>query len=105
MKTLLLCSFLLAAIGGNVMGNSENTLSFKSTYSANVVSDNITLINDTPNAIKVHTGSGEVTLNPKGGKTSFSCNPGKQIKFDGKVAFKVTEDMCGTTIKLSQYLK
>ncbi len=105
MKKLILSSLLLLAIGGNVIGNYGFSVNPIELISTNVVGDNITLINDTPNAIKVHTGSGEVTLNPKGGKTSFSCNPGKQVKCDGVVAFKVTEDMCGTTIKLSQYVK
>jgi RNase P/RNase MRP subunit p29 len=67
--------------------------------------ENITLINDTPNKLKIHTGSGEVSLNPRGGKTSFSCNPGKTVKADGNVIFKVSEDMCGKTIKLSEYIK
>ncbi len=67
--------------------------------------DGITLINDTPNKLKIHTGTGEVTLNARGGKTSFSCNPGKTIKADGNAIFKVTAEMCGKTIKLSEYIK
>lgn len=67
--------------------------------------DGITLINDTPNKLKIHTGTGEVTLNARGGKTSFSCTKGKTVKADGVVIFKVSEDMCGKTIKLSEYIK
>ncbi len=64
----------------------------------------IKLVNDTDKKLSIHTGTGTVTLNPGGGSTSFSCTPGKSIKADGKEIFKVTEKMCGETIKLSKYL-
>jgi len=104
MKKLILGVAILSAFSHSAICNDNLKTSTQSNI--NVVYDEgkITLINDTANAIKVHTGSGEVTLNPRGGKTSFSCNPGKSIKFDGEVAFKVTEEMCGETIKLSTYL-
>lgn len=73
-------------------------------HKAEISGKKITLINDTSEKLKIHTGSGSVSLNPRGGKTSFSCNPGKKVKADGKVIFKVTDDMCGKTIKLSKYL-
>lgn len=66
--------------------------------------DNITLLNDTDNKLSVHTGTGSVTLNARGGKTSFSCKVGKSIKVEGKEVFKVKETMCGETVKLSTYL-
>lgn len=65
---------------------------------------NITLLNDTGNKLSVHTGTGTTSLNANGGKTSFSCKVGKSIKVDGKEIFKVTEKMCGETVKLSTYL-
>jgi hypothetical protein len=66
--------------------------------------DKIKLVNDTDKKISIHTGTGSVTLNPGGGSTSFSCTIGKSIKADGKEIFKVTEKMCGETIKPSSYL-
>ena len=65
---------------------------------------NITLLNDTGNKLSVHTGTGTTSLNANGGKTSFSCKVGKSIKVEGKEIFKVTEKMCGETVKLSTYL-
>lgn len=65
---------------------------------------NITLLNDTGNKLSVHTGTGTTSLNANGGKTSFSCKVGKSIKVEGKEVFKVTEKMCGETVKLSAYL-
>ena len=66
---------------------------------------NITLLNDTGNKLSVHTGTGTTSLNANGGKTSFSCKVGKSIKVEGKEVFKVTEKMCGETVKLSTYLE
>lgn len=65
---------------------------------------NITLINDTDKKLSVHTGTGTVSLNPRGGKTSFSCKVGKSVKVEGKEVFQVSEKMCGETVKLSTYL-
>lgn len=71
------------------------------------MSSSFTLINDTKEAVSIHTGSGFTTLN-KGSKTSISCNVGKEVRWAEKGAkkgliFKITNDMCGKTIKLSQY--
>ena len=63
-----------------------------------------TLINDTSEKVKVHTGSGETSLNPRGGKTSISCKSGRNVKANGKVIFKISEDLCGKTVKLSSYM-
>ena len=65
---------------------------------------NITLLNDTGNKVSVHTGTGTTSLNANGGKTSFSSKLGKYIKVEGKEIFKVTEKICGETVKLSTYL-
>ena len=64
----------------------------------------ITLINDTSEKLSVHTGSGSTSLNPRGGKTSFSCNIGKKVKVNGDVIFTISDSHCGETIKLSEYL-
>ncbi len=104
MKKLILGVTVFSFLSLSVIGNEPLNANAQTMRSIGNDEGKITLINDSPNAIKVHTGTGEVTLNPRGGKTSFSCDPGKSIKFDGKVAFKVTEEMCGQTIKLSTYL-
>ena len=67
------------------------------------------LINDTKGPISIYTGTGFVTLN-KGGSTSIGCNVGKEVRHadsgkKGDVIFKITTDMCGKTIKLSEYIK
>lgn len=93
------CSLLLVNAAAPITNSSDNI------YIANSGGDNITLINDTQNKLKIHTGTGEVTLNARGGRTSFSCTIGKTVKADGNVIFKVSEDMCGKTIKLSEYIK
>lgn len=66
------------------------------------------LINDTKGKVSIHTGSGFVSLN-KGSKTSITCNSGKEVRWAESgskkgVIFKITDDMCGETIKLSEYL-
>ena len=72
-----------------------------------VISSSFTLLNDTKEAVSVHTGSGFVTLQ-KGSKTSISCNVGKEVSWaeSGKkkgVIFKISSDMCGETVRLSDY--
>jgi hypothetical protein len=72
-----------------------------------VISSSLTLLNDTKETVSVHTGSGFVTLQ-KGSKTTISCNVGKEISWaeSGKkkgVIFKISNDMCGETVKLSDY--
>lgn len=67
------------------------------------VSSSFKLINDTGEKVKVSHKGGSVSLN-NGGSTSINCDEGKEISVNGKVAFEVTSDMCGKTIKLSKYL-
>lgn len=67
-----------------------------------------TLINDTKDKVTIHTGSGIVSLN-KGGKTSISCNVGKEVCWaeNGKklgVIFKIQDAHCGQTVKLSSVM-
>lgn len=80
------------------------TFTFLYITSAFAGDGNITLLNDTGNKLSVHTGTGTVTLNARGGKTSFSCKVGKSVKVEGKEVFQVNEKMCGETVKLSTYL-
>jgi hypothetical protein len=82
----------------------------------NVVSGNVVLadgfvkiVNDTPNKVEIHTGSGYTTLYPRGGSTSVKCEEGRKISFadggkKGKTIFTINSNMCGKTVKLSEYL-
>jgi hypothetical protein len=67
------------------------------------------LVNDTKEKIRIHTGTGVVTLNNGGGSTSIRCDSNAKIhtapngtKKD--FIFQVDESMCDKTIKLSAYL-
>ena len=73
------------------------------------VASSFSLINDTKDKVSIHTGTGFVSLN-KGSKTSIGCNIGKEVCWaeSGKkrdVIFKITKDMCGKTLKLSELMK
>lgn len=63
----------------------------------------LTIKNDLSKAVRVHTGFGETTMT-KGASTTVTCSPGKTVKVEGKVVFKVTSDMCGTTVNLSDHM-
>lgn len=102
-RVVLLAAIAVASFGlysfNTVPSNDVNTEAF--------MQSSFTLINDTGSAVSIHTGSGFVTLN-KGGKTSISCNTGKEVRYaeSGKkldLIFKISSDMCGKTIKLSNY--
>ena len=104
MKIILL-SIYSAVIGLNVVSIKEtnnivNEIKLESSFS---------LINDTKDKISIHTGTGFVSLN-KGSKTSIGCNVGKEVRWanegkKGDVIFKITADMCGKTLKLSELMK
>jgi hypothetical protein len=104
MKIILL-SIYSAVIGLNVFpikqtNNIVNEIKLESSFS---------LINDTKDKISIHTGTGFVSLN-KGSKTSIGCNVGKEVRWanegkKGEVIFKITADMCGKTLKLSELMK
>ncbi len=73
------------------------------------VGESFSLINDTKDKISIHTGTGFVSLN-KGSKTSIGCNVGKEVRWadsgkKGDVIFKITKEMCGETLKLSELMK
>lgn len=73
------------------------------------IGESFSLINDTKDKVSIHTGTGFVSLN-KGSKTSIGCNVGKEVRWaesgkKGDVVFKITKDMCGKTLKLSELIK
>jgi hypothetical protein len=66
------------------------------------------LVNDTKEKVSIYTGSGYVSIN-KGGSTSITCNTSKSVHWAEKgskkeLIFKIVSDICGKTIKLSDYL-
>ena len=104
-KIILLSSFVVLTSFGTIT-NTENTSSVKTEI---VVGESFSLINDSKDKISIHTGTGFVSLN-KGSKTSIGCNVGKEVRWanegkKGDVIFKITADMCGKTLKLSELTK
>jgi hypothetical protein len=104
-KIILLSSFVVLTSFGTIT-NTENTSSVKT---ETVVGESFSLINDSKDKISIHTGTGFVSLN-KGSKTSIGCNVGKEVRWanegkKGDVIFKITADMCGKTLKLSELTK
>ena len=104
-KAILLLSFVVLS-SFNSTSNIE--IKSKSTISI-VIGENFSLINDSKDKISIHTGTGFVSLN-KGSKTSIGCNIGKEVRWanegkKGDVIFKITADMCGKTLKLSELMK
>jgi hypothetical protein len=104
-KIILLSSFVVLTSFGTIT-NTENTSSVKT---ETVVGESFSLINDSKDKISIHTGTGFVSLN-KGSKTSIGCNVGKEVRWanegkKGDVIFKITADMCGKTLKLSELMK
>ena len=104
-KIILLSSFVVLTSFGTIT-NTENTSSVKTEI---VVGESFSLINDSKDKISIHTGTGFVSLN-KGSKTSIGCNVGKEVRWanegkKGDVIFKITADMCGKTLRLSELTK
>ncbi len=104
-KIILLSSFVVLTSFGTIT-NTENTSSVKT---ETVVGESFSLINDSKDKISIHTGTGFVSLN-KGSKTSIGCNVGKEVRWanegkKGDLIFKITADMCGKTLKLSELMK
>lgn len=90
-------------------GTSEKINSNKKSNIEVVLGESFSLINDSKDKISIHTGTGFVSLN-KGSKTSIGCNVGKEVRWanegkKGDVIFKITADMCGKTLKLSELMK
>lgn len=100
---MMLCSLLLA--GTTFAGNE--TIQLKD-FTFNSV-ESLKIVNDTDDDIRIHTGSGTVTLTRRGGSTSITCKAGTKIHTapDGvkkDLIFTVEDEMCGKTVKLSEYL-
>ncbi|MEQ3661435.1 MAG: hypothetical protein ABNG98_01155 [Flavobacterium sp.] len=98
---------ILAALSLGLTSFSTKEIS-KTLIEVNV-GESFSLINDTKDKISIHTGTGFVSLN-KGSKTSIGCNVGKEVSWaksgkKGDVIFKITKDMCGETLKLSELMK
>lgn len=102
---ILLFSIYLSVIGLNVVNIKQNNAIIK----AATIESSFSLINDSKDKISIHTGTGFVSLN-KGSKTSIGCNIGKEVRWanegkKGDVIFKITSEMCGKTLKLSELTK
>ena len=106
MKLVILAlSFVMLTSFGTV----EKVILGKTLGTEVVVGESFSLINDSKDKISIHTGTGFVSLN-KGSKTSIGCNVGKEVRWGnegkkGDVIFKITADMCGKTLKLSELMK
>ncbi len=104
-KAILLLSFVVLTSFGTIP-NPEIKSNLKT---ETVLGESFSLINDSKDKISIHTGTGFVSLN-KGSKTSIGCNVGKEVRWanegkKGDVIFKITADMCGKTLKLSELMK
>ena len=102
---ILALSFVMLTSFGTV----EKVILGKTLGTEVVVGESFSLINDSKDRISIHTGTGFVSLN-KGSKTSIGCNVGKEVRWanegkKGDVIFKITADMCGKTLKLSELTK
>lgn len=102
MKKVFAAAMIFAACATGFAMNTGETTEENGTEVP--VGSRYTILNDTDEKVRVHTGYGETTLNPNGGRTSVTCDPGKKVKVDGDVIFEVTSDMCGETVRLSDYL-
>ena len=104
-KAILLLSFVVLT-SFSTIPNPEINSNLKT---ETVLGESFSLINDSKDKISIHTGTGFVSLN-KGSKTSIGCNVGKEVRWanegkKGDVIFKITADMCGKTLKLSELMK
>lgn len=105
MKKIILTLIFGLALSSFAPINETKTLTIET---VDVYGGSFSLINDTKDKVTIHTGSGIVSLN-KGGKTSISCNVGKEVCWaedgkKGKVIFKIQDSHCGQTIKLSSVM-
>ena len=87
---------------------TENTVTSTNPSVEAVNAGSFSILNDTKGPVSIHTGSGFVTLN-KGSKTSVTCNVGKEVSYGengkkGSVIFKITDSMCGETVRLPDYI-
>jgi hypothetical protein len=101
MKKVILAFAFVGALTLSIAGNGEGENTKIETV--NYKGGKLTIKNDLGKAVRVHTGFGETTMT-KGASTTVTCSPGKSVKVEGKVVFKVTSDMCGTTVNLSDHM-
>jgi hypothetical protein len=110
MKILFLSLLTMACMMSFYSSQSAKTtihsIKIEATLAPNASS--FKLVNDTGSKIRIHTGSGVVSLN-NGGSTSINCDNGRKIHTapngsKDDLIFEVDESMCGKTIKLSKYL-
>lgn len=106
MKKAILFLFFVGLTSFGTYTNSNFERNFATEKS---IGESFSLINDTKDKVSIHTSSGFVSLN-KGSKTSIGCNVGKEVRWaesgkKGDVIFKITKDMCGKSLKLSELMK
>ena len=106
MKTILLVFGLVFLSAFTTLENTNGKILDSAITETPVAS--LSLLNDTKEKVSIYTGSGFVSLN-KGSKTSITCNTKKEVRWankgkKGDVIFKITNEMCGKTIKLSKFL-
>ena len=106
MKTVYLALTALIFVSFTTLDSSSELKENNKT--AITIASSFSLINDTKAKVSIYTGSGFVSLN-KGSKTSISCKVGKEVRWankgkKGAVIFKIEDNMCGKTLKLSQLL-
>jgi hypothetical protein len=106
MKNTVLLICFVCFCSFTTQNKSIKTKQFNSTI---VIESSFSLINDTKDKVSIHTGTGFVSLN-KGSKTSIGCNIGKEVRWaesgkKGDVIFKIKDEMCGKTLKLSELMK
>ena len=104
MKALLFTIYI-SVIGLNVVNIKKNNAIIREES----IESSFSLINDSKDKISIHTGTGFVSLN-KGSKTRIGCNIGKEVRWanegkKGDVIFKISSEMCGKTLKLSEVAK
>mgnify|MGYP000415695237 CR=1 FL=1 len=110
MKTLFLSlltvAFMMSFNSNQDASNNDSSINIEAVEAP--MGSSFKLLNDTGSKIRIHTGSGVVTLNNRS-STSISCNNGRKIYTSpngnkGDFIFEVDDSMCGKTIKLSKYL-
>jgi len=93
---------MIVAFGSmSFMSSSANETVTETAVEA--VGSGIKIINNTGEKVKLKLPSGSVSLN-NGGSTSISCKIGGKIYVDGSHVHTISDDDCGETIKLSQWM-
>lgn len=104
MKKLVISALFACSIAIVGIASQGNDIKKDEVNKVEAPDSRFKIVNDTDEKVKIHTGYGTTTLNPRGGSTSVSCTSRKKVKVEGDVIFEITSDLCGTTVKLSEYL-